>query len=802
METTNKCVVSIQRGLLKRECIFGASKMRSRAFPLIIVKNAKKGIVNYSSSVTVAFSTNTNMNTSTNVNTDTNVIASTSSSVNSSTSTKMSEEIEKKKRRKYWHVRWENQERIYNLFYHSLNKNISIPRNFIEMPYGKYMKCNQLAKFYFSSQAEKMKTMTNEEGTEEEALRNETILKGTQEMEKRKEKEKMLNSNHVSNSKEYAKMEEEQKKQQQTKEKHKESDTGAALVNEQKEHILLKKGKVKNAKTVNKKIYEISIYAMKGTFGLLKRICLTTKKIILKPSLLIEYYHTGIKNVKHTLVWVKTGVLLFLTNMKISKNLIIKRLKGYRLSYSEYKLLIRTMNDMFKLIPFSFFIIIPFAEFLLPVFLKIYPNLLPSTFKNDDNFNNIKKNLYAKQQLAKFLQKLIEEKEKQLNENINADMDSDKKIMILNKFHQQLINKDEKDINPFLSANDTLKIAKLFKEDFVLDKMNLKTLQAICHLLGLKPYGMHYHVVLQLRHHFLRLQREDRELIYEGVENLKKHTLIEICKDRGMNCNTSEKEMILQIKQWLQLASIKEVPYILLLYIRCVIVTHSIMDIHDEQMKKSAASEQNEKQANTSAIDEKEKLIQEAQEKLDNLKMKEEEIKKSINKETKDEPIEDTTTDTDASHYVQTNMDGHPHGINQQIQEENDEKEKKKRKNRKVSNEKKLKIDVLKHNKYMQNELDLLKQICDLQHKELKLAFTSLTDLAENKQSCDLNELIKTMSERLSHIEKHLSELNAHQQIEMDAYFYPEEDDDEDEVEEEEEDKPADTMNLKSSNIS
>ncbi|KAI4840124.1 LETM1-like protein [Plasmodium brasilianum] len=493
---------------------------------------------------------------------------------------------------------------------------------------------------------------------------------------------------------------------------------------------MIKKKKLKTNDSENKinKICKKSASGLKYAFSIIKTTCAQIKIIILQPSMLRVYYGDLKKNVKHTIVWVKTGILLFLTNMKISKNLIIKRLKGYRLSYSEYKLLIRTMNDMFKLIPFSFFIIIPFAEFLLPLFLKIYPDLLPSTFKNnDDNFNKIKKNLYAKQQLAKFLQQLIEEKEKQLNENIGID--SDKKKKILNKFHQQLINKDEKDVNPFLSVADTLKIAKIFKDDFVLDQMNLKTLQTICHLLGLKPYGMHYHVVLQLRHHFLRLQREDRELIYEGVDNLKKNTLIEICKDRGMNYNITEKEMKIQIQQWLELASIKEVPYILLLYIRCVVITHAIMDIQDTD--KTSCSLNNENITKSGNIDDKQKLIQEAKEKLDDLKMKELEIKKNINKETNEEVIE--------------------------------------------NKENKIKMNFLKKNKYMQNELNMLRQICDLQHNELKIAFTSLTDLAEKRQSCDINEIIKNMSERLQHIEKHINELNAHKQVEMDEYFYPEE---------------------------
>lgn len=36
---------------------------------------------------------------------------------------------------------------------------------------------------------------------------------------------------------------------------------------------------------------------------------------------------------------------------------------------------------MFRLIPFSVFIIVPFMEFLLPVAIKLFPGLLPSTFQ-------------------------------------------------------------------------------------------------------------------------------------------------------------------------------------------------------------------------------------------------------------------------------------------------------------------------------------------------------------------------------------------------------------------------------------
>jgi len=42
----------------------------------------------------------------------------------------------------------------------------------------------------------------------------------------------------------------------------------------------------------------------------------------------------------------------------------------------------RTAGDIFRVVPFSVFIIIPFMEFLLPVYLLLFPNALPSTFQS------------------------------------------------------------------------------------------------------------------------------------------------------------------------------------------------------------------------------------------------------------------------------------------------------------------------------------------------------------------------------------------------------------------------------------
>jgi LETM1 and EF-hand domain-containing protein 1 len=43
--------------------------------------------------------------------------------------------------------------------------------------------------------------------------------------------------------------------------------------------------------------------------------------------------------------------------------------------------LIRTTTDILRLVPFAIFVIVPFMELLLPVALKVFPNMLPSTFQ-------------------------------------------------------------------------------------------------------------------------------------------------------------------------------------------------------------------------------------------------------------------------------------------------------------------------------------------------------------------------------------------------------------------------------------
>lgn len=63
-----------------------------------------------------------------------------------------------------------------------------------------------------------------------------------------------------------------------------------------------------------------------------------------------------------------------------------------------------------RLVPFSVFVLVPFMELLLPVALKLFPNMLPSTFEGEfAAAEKQRKLLRVRIEMAKFLQETVRE---------------------------------------------------------------------------------------------------------------------------------------------------------------------------------------------------------------------------------------------------------------------------------------------------------------------------------------------------------------------------------------------------------
>lgn len=93
------------------------------------------------------------------------------------------------------------------------------------------------------------------------------------------------------------------------------------------------------------------------------------KKLSLRQKIMKEVHH----------YW--DGTKLLAAEVKISSKLALKMAAGYELTRREHRQLTRTVQDLGRLVPFSVFVIVPFAELLLPVALKLFPNMLPSTYE-------------------------------------------------------------------------------------------------------------------------------------------------------------------------------------------------------------------------------------------------------------------------------------------------------------------------------------------------------------------------------------------------------------------------------------
>ena len=77
------------------------------------------------------------------------------------------------------------------------------------------------------------------------------------------------------------------------------------------------------------------------------------------------------QGLKHEAAHYWNGTKLLGKEVQISTRLVKRLIMGYSLTRREHRQLKRTTADLLRLIPFVPFVIIPMAELLLPVAIKI-----------------------------------------------------------------------------------------------------------------------------------------------------------------------------------------------------------------------------------------------------------------------------------------------------------------------------------------------------------------------------------------------------------------------------------------------
>nr|XP_031294757.1 mitochondrial proton/calcium exchanger protein isoform X3 [Camelus dromedarius] len=261
----------------------------------------------------------------------------------------------------------------------------------------------------------------------------------------------------------------------------------------------------------------------------------------------LKHYYHGFR-----LLWIDT---------KIAARMLWRVLHGHSLTRRERRQFLRICADLFRLVPFLVFVVVPFMEFLLPVAVKLFPNMLPSTFETQSSKEErLKKELRVKLELAKFLQDTIEEmalKNKAAKGSATKDFSA---------FFQKIRETGERPSN-----EEIMRFSKLFEDELTLDNLTRPQLVALCKLLELQSIGTNNFLRFQLTMRLRSIKADDKLIAEEGVDSLNVKELQAACRARGMRAlGVTEDRLQEQLKQWLELHLHQEIPTSLLILSRAM----------------------------------------------------------------------------------------------------------------------------------------------------------------------------------------------------------------------------------------
>ncbi|XP_039709841.1 LETM1 domain-containing protein LETM2, mitochondrial isoform X1 [Pteropus medius] len=258
----------------------------------------------------------------------------------------------------------------------------------------------------------------------------------------------------------------------------------------------------------------------------------------------LKHYYHGF-----SLLWIDT---------KVAARMVWKLLHGQVLTRRERRRLLRTCADFFRLVPFMVFIIVPFMEFLLPVFLKLFPEMLPSTFESESKKEEKqKKKMAAKLEVAKFLQETITEMTRRNRTKLGEDS---------TRF-SSYIKQVQTGHKP--STKEIVRFSKLFEDQLTLGHLDRPQLVALCKLLELQSFGTNNLLRFRLLMRLKSIKADDEIIAQEGVNALSVSELQAACRARGMrSLGLTEEQLRQQLREWQDLHLKENVPPSLLLLSR------------------------------------------------------------------------------------------------------------------------------------------------------------------------------------------------------------------------------------------
>ncbi|XP_013134230.1 PREDICTED: LETM1 and EF-hand domain-containing protein 1, mitochondrial [Papilio polytes] len=313
------------------------------------------------------------------------------------------------------------------------------------------------------------------------------------------------------------------------------------------------------------------------------------------------------------------GFRLLFIEIRISTSLLFQILKGKSLTRREHRLMVTTVGDLFRMVPFIVFIIVPFLEFALPLFIKFFPNMLPSTFESRSQKEaKLKQHLKVKLEMAKFFQETLDQMAPQAS-NRHSELAKE-----FSNFFSRIRTSGD-----VATSEEIMKFSKLFEDEITLDSLQRPHLVALCKVLNASTIGtsamLRYNLKMKLR----SLAADDKMIAKEGVDSLNFSELQQACRARGMRAyGVSEERLRKELRNWLDLSLNEKVPPSLLLLSRALMVPEHVPTTYKLKATISALPEQVATQTKA-AIGEKEGKV-DFKAKAEAIKLEEQKIKEDM----------------------------------------------------------------------------------------------------------------------------------------------------------------------------
>jgi LETM1 and EF-hand domain-containing protein 1 len=188
------------------------------------------------------------------------------------------------------------------------------------------------------------------------------------------------------------------------------------------------------------------------------------------------------------------------------------------------------------------------------VALKLFPNLLPSTYEGQKSKENKAAHLRdTRKQVSSFLRNTLRES------GLPISAVDTKKEEFTEFFRKVRATGDSP------TKEDVIKVCKVFKDDLTLDNLSRPQLVAMCKYMNLHTFGTDAMLRYQIRHRMRQIKRDDKAISFEGVDSLSVPELQMACASRGLRTQgMSPAKLREDLQMWLDLRLKYNIPSTLL----------------------------------------------------------------------------------------------------------------------------------------------------------------------------------------------------------------------------------------------